>query len=106
MATFKQHAAPITSVEWHPSERGVLAAAGADDAVTQWDLALERDPEAEAEDEEGDLVPGGGPELPPQLLFVHQGETELKELHWHPQCPGLLLTTALSGITVFRTISV
>ncbi|XP_028928917.1 glutamate-rich WD repeat-containing protein 1 [Ornithorhynchus anatinus] len=107
VATFKQHAAPITSVEWHPQDGGVFAAAGADNQITQWDLAVERDPEAPGAggrvEEEEDPVLGA---LPQQLLFVHQGETDIKELHWHPQCPGLLVSTALSGFTVFRTISV
>ncbi|XP_066484279.1 glutamate-rich WD repeat-containing protein 1 [Tiliqua scincoides] len=99
VATFKQHTAPITSVEWHPTDSGVFAASGADDQVTQWDLAVERDEEGEAEDPT--LA-----SIPPQLLFVHQGENDIKELHWHPQCPGTLITTALSGFNIFRTISV
>ncbi|KAF7238840.1 Glutamate-rich WD repeat-containing protein 1 [Varanus komodoensis] len=99
VATFKQHTAPITSVEWHPTDSGVFAASGADDQVTQWDLAVERDDEAEAEDP---VLAS----IPPQLLFVHQGENDIKELHWHPQCPGILVTTALSGFNIFRTISV
>ncbi|XP_064359647.1 glutamate-rich WD repeat-containing protein 1 [Dromaius novaehollandiae] len=110
VATFKQHAGPITSVEWHPTESGVLAAAGADDLVTQWDLAAERDPEAGDDGDDGDNGDTGDAAalaaLPPQLLFAHQGEAEPKELHWHPQCPGLLLTTARAGIAVFRTVSV
>ncbi|XP_072463527.1 glutamate-rich WD repeat-containing protein 1 [Notamacropus eugenii] len=102
VATFKQHVAPVTSVEWHPQDGGVFAAAGADDQLTQWDLAVERDAEM-GDPEEGDPLVA---ELPQQLLFVHQGETDIKELHWHPQCPGVLISTALSGFTVFRTISV
>lgn len=101
VATFKQHVAPVTSVEWHPQDSGVFAASGADNQITQWDLAVERDLEA------GDMEAEPGlAGLPQQLLFVHQGETDLKELHWHPQCAGVLVSTALSGFTVFRTISV
>lgn len=65
--------------------------------VVQWDLAVERD------EGQGEAEAGG---LPPQLLFIHQGQRELKELHWHPQLPGVLITTALSGFNIFRTISV
>uniref|UniRef100_A0A674GTG5 Glutamate-rich WD repeat-containing protein 1 n=1 Tax=Taeniopygia guttata TaxID=59729 RepID=A0A674GTG5_TAEGU len=102
VATFKQHRGPITSVQWHPGESGVLAAAGEDDVVTQWDLGVERDPEVGEGPGDGE----GLRELPPQLLFLHQGEREVKELHWHPQCPGLLLCTGREGIAAFRTISV
>ncbi|KAM4015530.1 glutamate-rich WD repeat-containing protein 1 [Anomaloglossus baeobatrachus] len=101
VARFKQHTAPITSVEWHPTDSGVFAAAGADDQITQWDLAVERD-----QDQEGDTEDPTLQAIPPQLLFVHQGEKDIKELHWHPQCPGVLISTALSGFNVFRTISV
>ncbi|XP_063054897.1 glutamate-rich WD repeat-containing protein 1 [Engraulis encrasicolus] len=98
VATFKQHSAPITSVEWNPSDSSVYAASGADDVVSQWDLSVEScDVGARAE---------GVKDLPPQLLFLHQGQTEVKEIHWHPQIPGAMISTALSGFNVFRTISV
>ena len=45
MATFKQHMAPMTSIEWHPQNSGIFAASGADNQITQWDLAVEQDPE-------------------------------------------------------------
>ncbi|XP_007256542.3 glutamate-rich WD repeat-containing protein 1 [Astyanax mexicanus] len=98
VASFKQHSAPVTSVEWNPVDSSVFAAAGADDVVSQWDLSVESCDMGERANDVKDL--------PPQLLFLHQGQTEVKELHWHPQLPGTLISTALSGFNVFRTISV
>ena len=89
------HSAPITSVEWHPTDSSVFAASGSDDQVTLWDLSVERD------DSDQDNL-----EIPPQLLFIHQGQHDIKELHWHPQIPGVIITTALTDFNVFRTISV
>ncbi|CAK9820313.1 Glutamate-rich WD repeat-containing protein 1 [Anthophora quadrimaculata] len=99
LAVFKQHSAPVTTVEWHPEEATVFASGGADDQIAQWDLSVEADQSEETESSELK-------ELPPQLLFIHQGQTDIKELHWHPQCPGVLISTAHSGFNIFRTISV
>ncbi|OAD51873.1 Glutamate-rich WD repeat-containing protein 1 [Eufriesea mexicana] len=99
LAVFKQHTAPVTTVEWHPLEATVFASGGADDQIAQWDLSVETD-----ESEETEL--GELKELPPQLLFIHQGQSDIKELHWHPQCPGTVISTAHSGFNVFRTISI
>ena len=104
MASFAWHNAPITSIEWHPSEDSIFAASGADDQVTLWDLGVEQD-----DDETGatmDDTPIGGHEVPPQLLFVHQGQRDVKEVHWHPQIPGAVISTALDGFNIFKTISV
>lgn len=105
LATFKHHAAPITSVEWHPTDGTVFAASSDDNQITLWDLSVE----ADDQDAEVDQVMTEDDEavnkLPPQLLFIHQGQKEVKELHWHPQLPGLMISTASSGFDIFRTIS-
>ncbi|KAI0828939.1 glutamate-rich WD repeat-containing protein [Trametes gibbosa] len=103
VAAFDWHTAPITSIEWHPTEDSIFAASGADDQVTLWDLAVEQDDEQTGAME---AVPQGGREVPPQLLFVHQGQKDVKEVHWHPQIPGTVVSTALDGFNVFKTISV
>jgi len=95
IATFKHHTAPITSIEWNPNDRSVFAASGADDQLTIWDLAVEKD------DTANDIE-----DVPPQLLFIHQGQHDIKELHWHKQYPGVIVSTALDGFNVFKTISV
>ncbi|KAG5654714.1 hypothetical protein H0H81_007470 [Sphagnurus paluster] len=102
VAAFGWHKAPITSIEWHPTEDSIFVASGADDQVTMWDLAVEQD-----DDETGVMndTPDGG-EVPPQLLFVHQGQRDIKEVHWHPQITGTVISTALSGFDIFKTISV
>ncbi|CAD5124881.1 DgyrCDS13134 [Dimorphilus gyrociliatus] len=94
VATFKHHTGPITSVEWHPSEGSVFGATGADNQLTLWDLAVERDSNEKE------------PECPPQLLFIHQGQKEMKEMHWHPHLSGVVISTALSDFNIFKTISV
>lgn len=63
VALFKHHTAPITSVEWHPTDGTVFAASGSDDQLTLWDLAVEKDSEDSGKD---------SLDVPPQLLFIHQ----------------------------------
>ncbi|XP_030368981.1 glutamate-rich WD repeat-containing protein 1 [Scaptodrosophila lebanonensis] len=103
IATFKHHTDHVTTVEWNANEATVLASGGDDDQIVLWDLAVEKDADqAQAPVENEDELN----KLPPQLLFIHQGQKEIKELHWHPQLPGVLLSTAHSGFNIFRTISV
>ncbi|KAG5459237.1 MAG: WD40-repeat-containing domain protein, partial [Olpidium bornovanus] len=104
VASFLWHNAPVTSIEWSPFESSVLAAAGADDQVSIWDLSVEADVE-----EEGAVAMNTGDgaklEVPPQLLFIHQGQRNIKELHWHRCIRGVVLTTAASGFNVFKPIN-
>lgn len=104
VASFDWHKSPITSVEWHPTEESCFAASSADDSVTLWDLAVEKD-----EEEKAQAIAQGGDKMndvPDQLLFIHQGQKEIKELHWHPQIPGTVISTSLENFAVFKTISV
>lgn len=105
VASFDWHKAPIWSVEWCPTEESAFAAACADDSVTLWDLSVELD------EEEAPSAGAGGAgdassQVPPQLLFVHQGQQEIKEVHWHPQIPGTVVSTAATGLDVFKTVSI
>lgn len=99
-ANFKWHQAPITSVEWHHTDESILTVASDDDSISCWDMALENDPDAVAE--KGSAAWSGEAELPSQLLFVHQGQKSIKELHFHPQCPGLIVSTAMDGFNIFK----
>lgn len=93
---FKWHSGPVTSLEWHPQQESVIAVSSADDSSSIWDMGLEADPEAGVEG--ADL---GGLQIPPQLLFVHRGQKDVKELHFHPQIPNLLISTAADGFNLF-----
>lgn len=106
----------------HPTDSTVFASAGADDQIALWDLALEKDEETAIGDPELavskiffaqrntstfiDSVYFFLQDLAPQLLFIHQGQKEIKELHWHPQIPGMIISTAITGFNIFKTISV
>ena len=98
VASFKWHKAAVTSVEWSPHESSTIAVSGADHQLTLWDLALEDDPEAAgAMRGREDLA-----DIPPQLYFVHQGQSDIKEVHWHPQLPGVVGSTALDSFHMMK----
>jgi ribosome assembly protein RRB1 len=101
VANFRWHPRAVTSLEWHPSDESVLAVASEDDSISIWDMSVEEDTSVAS------AGAGGGAAsqqavVPPQLLFVHQGQTSIKELHFHPQCPGVILSTALDGYNIFK----
>ncbi|KAL5964156.1 Glutamate-rich WD repeat-containing protein 1 [Taenia solium] len=96
--SFDFHSSAITSIEWHPTEAGIFVASSEDDTTSLWDLGLEQDAVESEEKRDSNL--------PVQLLFLHSGQREVRESRWHPQVPGLVISTALDGFNVFRTISV
>ncbi|XP_050203563.1 protein HEAT STRESS TOLERANT DWD 1 [Mercurialis annua] len=101
VAHFEYHKHPITSIEWSPHEASVLAVSSADNQLTIWDLSLEKDEEEEAEFKaKTNEIVNAPTDLPPQLLFVHQGQQDLKELHWHDQIPGMIVSTAADGFNI------
>ena len=102
-AEFKQHQKAITSVQWHPTDPSMLTASSEDGTVTIWDLAVERD--AEEELREG-VVLTGAEDFPPQLLFIHMGQKDIKESQWHPACPSLVVSTAADGLNVFQAANI
>ena len=92
VASFDWHKQPITSIGWHPHDESVLAVSSPSQ-TTVWDLSVEPDPEEEPTDVE----------IPPQLMFCHLGQQDVKEIRWHPQIPGTLITTAASGFNIFKS---
>jgi ribosome assembly protein RRB1 len=118
-ASFRWHTQPITSVEWSPDEDSVLAVA-CSEQISIWDLSLERDVDAQAALAAAQAVPTAGDDkpslpanlddvdadVPPQLLFVHQGQHEIREVHWHAQIPGSLVSTAYDGLNLWKASNV
>lgn len=98
VAHFDFHKEQITSLEWHPTDDSIVSVCAGDSTLTLWDLAVELD------DEESRFT-ADVKDVPPQLLFVHYMEM-VKECHWHPQIPGVVMATGGSGFGVFKTISV
>lgn len=80
-------------------DESVLAVSGADNQMTIWDMSVEEDADS------GAAASTSG-DLPPQLLFIHQGQTNIKELHFHPQCPGVIVSTASDGFNVFKPANI
>jgi len=89
---FKWHSDQITSLEWDPHDESTIAASGADGQVTIWDLSVEKDTEQQGAEED----------IPPQLMFCHMGQQDIKETHYHPQIIGPLVSTGEDSINVWH----
>ena len=95
MNEFKYHSGPITSMEWSPHNRSILAASSDDNQLTLWN----KDPK------KADLTKND-PEFPCQLIFTHIGQDDIKELHWHAQLPGVVLSAAYNEFNILRAVNV
>lgn len=98
IAVFTFHRGPITSLDWHPTDASMLLAASRDDSVSVWDLSVERDDKAHQLEARHD----GLSALPPQLMFMHQGQAQPSEAKWHPLLPSVVFSTALEGIHIWK----
>eukprot|EP00735_Rhodelphis_limneticus_P006959 TRINITY_DN19436_c0_g1::TRINITY_DN19436_c0_g1_i1::g.17083::m.17083 TRINITY_DN19436_c0_g1::TRINITY_DN19436_c0_g1_i1::g.17083 ORF type:complete len:476 (-),score=99.32,sp/Q54ED4/GRWD1_DICDI/45.82/8e-121,WD40/PF00400.27/2.1e+02,WD40/PF00400.27/13,WD40/PF00400.27/8.7e-09,WD40/PF00400.27/3.5e-05,WD40/PF00400.27/4.6e-09,WD40/PF00400.27/1.9e+02,CAF1C_H4-bd/PF12265.3/2.6e-17,eIF2A/PF08662.6/4.6e-05,Nucleoporin_N/PF08801.6/0.93,Nucleoporin_N/PF08801.6/3.4,Nup160/PF11715.3/0.5 TRINITY_DN19436_c0_g1_i1:19- len=92
VAEFRYHRGPITSIEWHPTDSSTLAVASADNTITLWDLGIEKDTDSSSPETA---------DIPDQLLFEHAGQVDIKEVHWHPQLPHTIISTASDGFNIF-----
>lgn len=72
----------------------MLAVSSADNQISVWDLSVEAD---ETAPKDPSLE-----EFPPQLLFLHMGQYNIKELHFHPQITGTIVSTAEDSFNVFK----
>ena len=76
----------------------MLAVTSADNKMSLWDFSVEID-EADAEGQDDDLLEM---QIPPQMMFLHQGQKNIKELRFHPQYANVMATTAEDSFNIFR----
>ena len=88
----EMHQDAITSIQWQPSDEWTLAAASADNRVSIWDFSVENNEQEMNEDYN----------VPEQVIFLHQGQEDIKEIRWHPFYKDVLMTTAHTGFNLFK----
>ena len=88
------HADAITSIEWQPHDEWTLCVGSADNRLSLWDFSVEKD--------DSEMVDENLQNIPDQLLFLHQGQEDLKECKWHPVYNNVLISTASDGYNVFE----
>ena len=98
LAHFTFHKGPITSIEWAPHDESMLGVSSADNQLSIWDLSVEADDETNGRSTQDPSFE----DYPPQLLFQHLGQMNIKELHFHPQIPGTVISTAEDSFNVFK----
>ncbi|EAN32953.2 WD domain G-beta repeat protein [Theileria parva strain Muguga] len=93
LSNLKWHKKAITCVDWHPLDSSVCSVSCRDDSISIWDVSIEAESATNSD-------------IPQQLLFLHMGQTEITELMFHRNIPGVVISTALDGFNIFKTINV
>merc|ERR1712146_52038 len=93
---------PITAIEFSEHNESVLSATSDDGQCTVWDLSVERDADEEREVLGQLFNRDDTTRLPDQLMFQHQGLQHPKEVHFHSQVPGLVVTGDFNGLHLFK----
>lgn len=102
VAHYDFHKSAVTSISFNPLDESIIAVSSEDNTVTLWDLAVEADDE-EISQQRKELQELH--DIPPQLLFVHW-QRDVKDVRWHRQIPGCLVSTGGEGLNIWKTISV
>ena len=92
ITNIRWHQEAITSIQWQPSDEWTLAAASADNRVSVWDFSVENNEQEVNEDYN----------VPEQVIFLHHGQEDIKEIRWHPIYKDVLMTTAHTGFNIFK----
>lgn len=96
ISNIQWHRDQITSIEWQLHDEWTIAVASADGRVSIWDLSVEKD------DEEAFSNDNALDHVPEQLIFLHQGVDNVKEVHWHPVFGNVLGCTSEEGFNIFH----
>jgi len=85
------HTAPITSIQFEPFDDSILTVSSADNRISVWDFSVESDKKMKNNNE-----------VPDQLMFIHQGLEDVKEVKHHPYMSDLILSTSANGFNIFK----
>lgn len=95
IAKIEYHKGPITALSWDPISPCQLSATSEDNRLTIWDLSVEADEKKYKDINNNDYIPD-------QLVFLHQGQENLKDVKFHPYYKEMLISTAENGLNMFR----
>ena len=90
----KWHTGPINALMWDPFDESQLAVCSEDNRLSIWDFSVEPD--------EKKLFDNFNNEIPQQLVFLHQGQINVKDVKFHPIFKNMLISSAENGLNLFR----
>ncbi len=62
--------------------------ASEDNRLSMWDMSVENEEE--------------DPEIPNELMFLHQGQSEIKEIKFHPVYFEMTVSSSIDSINLFK----